>query len=114
MPPNSIIDAIIAPTRRILYVGSSTTLSLDATKGGKVLKGYHPYKDEEKLAWLDNRDQVKLDLKKLMRRIENEVMLALETRFLEGLDRGELLELRPGQETLKTLIVDQAKALSSS
>lgn len=73
---------------------------------------YHVHKDDVKLAWLDNRDQVKLDLRKIMRRIENEVLTELEDQFLEGLEEGKVLELRPGETTLKNLTRKHSLALT--
>ena len=76
-----------------------------------MLVSYHVHKDEVRLAWLDNRDQIKLDLRKLMRRVENEVLNELDSQFVSAINSGKILELRPGEESLRKLIVNQAKAL---
>lgn len=73
---------------------------------------YHVHKDDIKLAWLDNRDQVKLDLRKIMRRIENEVLTELEDQFLTGLEDGKVLELRPGEDSLRGLVKRHALAVT--
>jgi hypothetical protein len=75
---------------------------------------YHIFKDEVRLAWLDNRDQVNLDLRKVMRRVQNEVLKELEDQFLEGIRAGEILELRPATHTLLTLMSDKAKLLAKT
>lgn len=74
--------------------------------------GYHVYKDEVRLAWMDNRDQVKLDLRKLLRRVENEVLKKLEDQFVAGIQTGELLQIRPPVEALTELVADAAKQLT--
>jgi hypothetical protein len=75
--------------------------------------GYHLSKDEVRLAWLDNRDQVKLDLRKIFRRVENDVLTELENQFLVALNKGKIMELQPAQETLRKLIVRHAKAIEA-
>ena len=68
-------------------------------------------KSEVDLAWFDNRDQVKLDIRKCVRRLENEVFEQLDKEFTEALKRGELLELRPPQSEIARLLRHQAERL---
>ena len=69
-------------------------------------------KDEIDLAWLDNRDQVKLDIRKITRRLENEVFDQLAAEFVAAINRGEILELRPGEAHIAALLKMQADRLS--
>lgn len=66
-------------------------------------------KNEAELAWLDNRDQVKLDIRKLARRLENVAMAAVYERYIEALNKGEILELRPAVEELQKILLDTAQ-----
>ena len=75
------------------------------------MAGYRK-KDDVDLAWLDNRDQVKLDIRKVTRRLENEVLDALAEEFNEGIARGELLELRPGEAHIAAVLKQQAARLA--
>ena len=68
-------------------------------------------KDAVDLAWLDNRDQVKLDIRKLTRRLEDEVLASLSAEFTAGIARGELIEIRPGEEEIARLLSKQAERL---
>jgi hypothetical protein len=68
-------------------------------------------KDETDLAWLDNRDQVKLDVRKVVRRLENALLDELSRDFTAAIARGELLELRPGEAQIAALLKKQADRL---
>ena len=70
-------------------------------------------KTEVDLAWLDNRDQVKLDIRKVARRLENEVFGQLDREFEQALARGEILELRPPESEIARLLRDQALRLEA-
>lgn len=69
-------------------------------------------KDETDLAWLDNRDQVKLDVRKVVRRLENALLDELAREFTSAINRGELLELRPGEAAIARLLKKQADRLA--
>jgi hypothetical protein len=69
-------------------------------------------KDETDLAWLDNRDQVKLDVRKVVRRLENALLDELAREFTAAINRGEILELRPGEAQIAALLKKQADRLS--
>jgi hypothetical protein len=67
---------------------------------------------ETELAWRDNRDQVKLDIRKITRRLENEVLDELDEAFNAGISRGEILELRPGDAAIANLLKEKANQLA--
>jgi hypothetical protein len=69
----------------------------------------HKHKNEAELAWLDNRDQVKLDIRKLARRVENEVMAVVYQRYVDALNKGEILELRPAADELRKIMLQTTK-----
>lgn len=71
---------------------------------------YHIHKDEIQLAWLDNRDRVKNELKAITRRVENEVLRVLDDKFTEGINNGEVLEVRPGAEEMRKLYLEAANS----
>lgn len=64
----------------------------------------HRKLDAVEHAWRDNRDQVKLDIRKVTRRLEDAVLEKLATDFDAALARGELIELRPGEVALTQLV----------
>ena len=65
--------------------------------------GYKQISDAE-LAWRDNRESITLQGRQLLRRVLNEALAELDRQFLEGLERGEILEINPGQKELKELL----------
>ncbi len=69
-------------------------------------------KDEVMLAWLDNRDQVKLDIRKVVRRVENQLLNEVQIQFTEASNRGEILNLRPGEAEIARLLKRQADRLA--
>lgn len=68
-------------------------------------------KDAVRLAWEDNRDQVKVDLRKVLRRLENEVMDVMDRNFSKALSEGRLLQLRPGAKAIVDIVKREAAAL---
>ena len=64
---------------------------------------------EAELAWRENRENITLQGRQLLRRVLNEALAELDKQFLEGLERGEILEINPGQKELKELLFDKAK-----
>lgn len=69
-------------------------------------------KDEVDLAWDDNRDQLRLDIRKITRRMENEALAELAAQFDAGIKRGEILELRRGDEALARLLMSHAERIA--
>jgi DNA-binding MarR family transcriptional regulator len=64
---------------------------------------------EAELAWRENRENITLQGRQLLRRVLNEALAELDKQFLEGLERGEILEINPGQKELRQLLFDKAK-----
>lgn len=69
-------------------------------------------KNEIQLTWLENKDQLRLDLRHMLRRVENNIMDELQKQFNEGISRGELLKLRRGPEELTKLMKQTVRSLS--
>ncbi len=69
-------------------------------------------KDEVTLAWFDNRDQIKLDIRKVVRRLENQLLDEVSRQFTEASNRGEILNLRPGEAEIARLLKGQADRLA--
>jgi len=70
--------------------------------------GYRELSEAE-LAWRDNREQITLQGKQILRRVLNKALAELDRQFLEGLDRGEILEINPTKEELKELLFQSAQ-----
>jgi len=64
---------------------------------------------EAELAWRENRENINLLGRQLLRRVLNEVLTELDRQFLEGLERGEILEINPSARELKELLLNHAK-----
>jgi hypothetical protein len=64
---------------------------------------------EAELAWRDNRDQIALEIRQIMRRVSNGVLVELSEQFLSALERGEILELNPDKEALKSLLLKHSQ-----
>lgn len=65
--------------------------------------------DETDLAWRENREKVTLQGRQLLRRVLNEALDELDAQFQAALKRGEILELDPTKEELKSLLLDHAQ-----
>ena len=76
---------------------------------GLVVCMSHKHKNEAELAWLDNRDQVKLDIRKLTRRLENAVMTEVYEQYIDALNQGKILELRPAETELRNIMLQITK-----
>lgn len=50
-------------------------------------------KDEHQLAWLDNKDSAKLEIKKIARRLENAVFDELAVEFDQAVLEGRVLDI---------------------
>jgi len=76
--------------------------------------GYKEISDVE-LAWRDNRENITLQGRQLLRRVLNKALIELDKQFLDALNRGEILEINPGKEELKALLLSSAtKELSEN
>lgn len=64
---------------------------------------------EVELAWRENRELITLQGRQLLRRVLNAALVELDTQFLEALNRGEIIQIAPGQEELKSLLLASAK-----
>jgi DNA-binding MarR family transcriptional regulator len=64
---------------------------------------------EVELAWRENRELITLQGRQILRRVLNAALVELDKQFLEGLNRGEVIQIAPGQEELKSLLLESAK-----
>lgn len=64
---------------------------------------------EADLAWRENRENVNLQGRQILRRVLNIALAELDRQFIEALERGEILEINPGQEELKELLFRSAQ-----
>lgn len=72
------------------------------------MAGYKELSEVE-LAWRENRENITLQGRQLLRRVLNKALLELDRQFVEALNRGEILEINPGQEELKALLLANAQ-----
>lgn len=70
--------------------------------------GYKQVSQAE-LAWRDNRENITLQARQILRRVLNQALSELDKQFMEGLERGEILEINPGKEELKSLLLQNAQ-----
>lgn len=61
--------------------------------------------NEAELAWKDNREQISLQARQILRRVLNVALTELSNEFIAGIENGEILEINPGQEELKALLL---------
>jgi len=71
--------------------------------------GYREISEVE-LVWRENRENINLQGRQILRRVLNTALAELDKQFLEALERGEILEINPGQEELKELLFKSAQA----
>jgi len=71
--------------------------------------GYREISEVE-LVWRENRENINLQGRQILRRVLNTALAELDKQFLEALERGEILEINPGQEELKELLFRSAQA----
>lgn len=64
---------------------------------------------EAELAWRENRENITLQGRQILRRVLNAALVELDRQFLEALNNGEILEINPGQEELKELLLASAE-----
>lgn len=65
---------------------------------------------EVDLVWRENRENINLQGRQILRRVLNTALAELDRQFVEALERGEVLEINPGQEELKELLFKSAQA----
>lgn len=70
--------------------------------------GYRELSDIE-LAWRENRENISLQGRQILRRMLNEALIELDKQFSEGLTRGEVLEINPTKQELKDLLFKSAQ-----
>jgi hypothetical protein len=63
---------------------------------------------EAELVWKENRENISLQGRQILRRVLNTALVELDKQFLEALNRGEILEINPGQNELKSLLFASA------
>ena len=71
--------------------------------------GYKEINDVD-LAWRENRENISLQGRQLLRRVLNQVLSELDKQFIEGLNNGKILEINPGKKELMKLLSDSAQA----
>jgi hypothetical protein len=64
---------------------------------------------EIELVWRENRENVSLKGRQILRRVLNQVLLEIDEQFLEALNRGEILEINPNQKELKEFLFRSAQ-----
>ncbi len=64
---------------------------------------------EVDLAWRENRENITLQGRQILRRVLNEALAELDRQFVEALERGEVLEINPGQDELRELLFRSAQ-----
>ncbi len=64
---------------------------------------------EVDLAWRENRENVTLQGRQILRRVLNAALAELDAQFVEALERGEILEINPGQDELRELLFRSAQ-----
>jgi len=70
--------------------------------------GYRELSDVE-LSWRENRENINLQARQILRRVLNDALTELDKQFTEALERGEILEINPGQEQLRELLFQSAQ-----
>ncbi len=70
--------------------------------------GSYRAKSQSALTWLDNRDQIKLDLRKIMRKLENSILDEAGHQFDQALADGKLIEQRFDAGRIISLIKQKA------
>ncbi len=64
---------------------------------------------EAELSWRENRENITLQGRQLLRRLLNNALTELDKQFVDALNRGEILEINPGQKELKELLFKSAQ-----
>jgi hypothetical protein len=69
----------------------------------------HNGRTDIELAWVENKERIELQGKQLLRRVLDKALTELDTQFTAALDRGEVLELDPGKDDLRALLLAAAR-----
>jgi hypothetical protein len=64
---------------------------------------------EAELSWRENREQINLQGRQILRRVLNEALTELSEQFIAALENGEILEINPGQQELKALLLKHSQ-----
>lgn len=70
--------------------------------------GYKSKSDIE-LTWVENREQLTLQGRQLLRRVMDKALVELDKEFISALNRGEVLSLSQGTEDLKKFMLSVAQ-----
>jgi hypothetical protein len=70
--------------------------------------GYREISEPE-LVWRENRENISLQGRQILRRLLNTALTELDQQFIEALERGEILQINPGQQELKELLFKSAQ-----
>ncbi len=70
--------------------------------------GYRQVSEAE-LVWRENRENITLQGRQILRRLLNDALAELDKQFVDALNRGEILEINPGQKELKELLFKSAQ-----
>jgi hypothetical protein len=65
--------------------------------------------NEAELVWRENRENITLQGRQILRRLLNDALTELDQQFIEALERGEILEINPGKKELKELLFKSAQ-----
>jgi hypothetical protein len=64
---------------------------------------------EIEIVWRENRENINLQARQILRRVLNTALVELDKQFTEALERGEILEINPGQDELRELLFRSAQ-----
>lgn len=65
--------------------------------------------DEAELAWRENRENITLQGRQILRRVLNTALAELDRQFMDALNRGEIMEINPEKQELNELLLQSAK-----
>jgi hypothetical protein len=70
--------------------------------------GYKEISQAE-LAWRENRENINLQARQILRRVLNKALTELDHQFIKGLEEGVILEINPGKKELKALLLKSSQ-----
>lgn len=70
--------------------------------------GYRELSEAE-IVWRENRENINLQGRQLLRRVLNSALVELDEQFREALNRGEILEITPTKTELQQLLLASAE-----
>jgi hypothetical protein len=77
------------------------------------MAGYK-HKGQVELAWLENRDRLNLELRNIVRRLQDEVLKQASLDFDAALQRGEILELTVTRDEVLRMLSRSVLALGAT